>query len=392
MPSCDSQGNVKMIKKALLGLAKSAAAKTLRRELVMLPLSGTETLPQGSRLLPLRYTYRASLDGFIEYQLLVAGNDLQYDLYAMGYSGRQPVPGPHSLSLKLSSVTPQDTLRVHLTKPAAWFNGELLRPISSQRQTSRKFIAQFQLVNGRDCWSRSCSHYLPFDDKPIGHNYYFGDDYSAYPLHVQTEPALQLVRQYCQGGRLLDVGCALGIYTKAFLDAGFDACGVDISEYAVKEAAKRLSPDRARQVNLDQSDVPYDGSFDVIWMHDVLEHSANPHTLLKKVTNRAAANANLFLSTSNADSLTHRLLGDDWEGYSDYSHYGVQKVTATILAGWLKELGWKTLQWDCTGIWFSGVDPVLSRLQIVLQGMPELVTFLSERQLGDAISVVARKQ
>lgn len=44
-----------------------------------------------------------------------------------------------------------------------------------------------------------------------------------------------------KGGKnlsMLDVGCALGYYTKAFQLAGFDAYGLDYSEVAIKRAAE----------------------------------------------------------------------------------------------------------------------------------------------------------
>ena len=100
----------------------------------------------------------------------------------------------------------------------------------------------------------------------------------------------------------------------------------------------------------------------------------------------------LFLHTSNGDSLTHRLFGKDWEGYSDYSHYGVEQVTCSSLRVWMEKFGWDVIHWECGKIWTEGIDPVLIRLKEVFSLIPELRVFLEEMELGDTIHLVARQR
>jgi hypothetical protein len=385
-----------MIKIKAANLVKYVVAKTLKLRLVFLPLgeNGNATGAwKKKNLLLLRYSYRASAEGFVTYQIQEAGTDLEYELYNMGLSGRQPIPGELCFSFHVPTIKRGDTLRVNLINPAAWINEQPIDLIPKKYSPNRKFVARLQLRRGQDLRTRWTTHYLPFDNKPIGKDYYFGDDYTEYPLHTDVAFALSLVRQHYSGhGRLLDIGCALGIYTKAFLDAGFDARGIDISTFAVAEAAKRIGADRVRQCNLDLSEIPFGDHFDLFWMWDSLEHMSNPEGALAKVTEKAAPGAWLFLHTSNADSLSHRILDGDWEGYSDYSHYGVDKVTATALASWLNDLGWEVVDWRCDQIWVFGVDPVSLGLRDAFDYIPELKTFLSERELGDTLIVVAKKK
>src|SRR6202043_1902523 len=125
----------------------------------------------------------------------------------------------------------------------------------------RKFFSEIQQnVEGRR-YSRLCTPYFPYDDKEIGRDYYFGDDYVDYGK-TSAQGGLVLLRRYAAGGRLLDIGCALGIFTKAFLDAGFDAYGTDISEFAIDQAALLVGPNRVRRADLDADDIPFDGYFD----------------------------------------------------------------------------------------------------------------------------------
>lgn len=370
-------------------------AKLFKKQVIFIPLdsNGIEFgIPQTKNLLSVKYSYRASTDGFVSYKLQEPGSELRYSLSTMALSGMKPVPGELCCSFTVPSVKRGDSLRVNLITQEAWINEKLIKVVARDCKKTRKYIARLELKNEVILHTRSLLHYLPFENKPIGRDYYFGDDYTEYPLHTNVSSATNLVHEYCKSGRLLDIGCALGLYTKAFLDAGFDAYGIDVSDFAISETAKRIGKDRVRQCNLDLADIPFDTLFDTFWMWDVLEHLADPEGALKKVRIRAAPGAWLFLHTSNADSLSHLLLGTDWEGYSDYSHYGVDKVNATNLEFWLETLGWDVVSWQCNQVWVFGVDPVILGLRDAFAQIPELDTFLRDRELGDAIDVVARRR
>ncbi|GAI29747.1 unnamed protein product [marine sediment metagenome] len=43
-------------------------------------------------------------------------------------------------------------------------------------------------------------------------------------------------------GKLLDIGCAFGYIVKRLRDKGFDALGIDISEYALSQAPEDIKP------------------------------------------------------------------------------------------------------------------------------------------------------
>jgi 2-polyprenyl-3-methyl-5-hydroxy-6-metoxy-1,4-benzoquinol methylase len=344
----------------------------------------------GTELLPLRYTYRATPQGLVDFTAFQAGSDISYRLHAMSF-----VDGTRAGELVLACDFPTiergDVLTVNLLEPSISLNSSRLRHSEARRITARKFVSEIQQNTEGRRHSRLCAHYLPFDNKAIGRDYYFGDDYVDY-LKTSAEGGLALTRRYAAGGRLLDVGCALGIFTKAFLDAGLDVYATDISEFAIGQASLLVGPHRAKRADLDTEDIPFDGNFDTIWMSDVIEHFASPEAVLAKVSSRARTGSLLFLHTSNSDSLTHRLFGKNWEGYSDYSHYGVDQITCSSLRVWLDKFGWDIIHWECVRIWAEGVDPVLMRLKEVFEVVPEMRVFLEEMELGDVIQVVARKR
>jgi SAM-dependent methyltransferase len=364
------------------------------RRIVILPRNHSELIldtTQSGSLLPMRYTYRSSSEGEFSYEFLSSGFNLHYVLYTMEFSGREPIIGQTCVSLNILEVKRGDVLRVNPLSEEVTYNENVVVTNIQVHQESRKYIARIELWRDGNTLTRHCTHYLPYTNKVIGKDYYFGDDYTDYLLHTNVDYALNMVTRYCNRVRLLDVGCALGIYTQAFLNAGFDAYGVDISEFAVQEAGKRNSPERIKCCNLDKNELPFDLGFDAIWMWDVLEHSSDPRKMLANVSKKSLPGAYLFLHTSNSDSLTKRIFASDWEGYTDYSHYGIDQVSTNSLPIWLKDLGWEILDYDCSGIWVFGNDPTVLRLQEAFLKIPELSVLLSERDLGDGIEVVARK-
>lgn len=68
--------------------------------------------------------------------------------------------------------------------------------------------------------------------------------------------------------RVLDAGCAMGLLVEALVERGVDAHGIDISEYAIAQAAPAIR-DRVRVASLA---APLDRRYDLIVCIEVLEH------------------------------------------------------------------------------------------------------------------------
>jgi SAM-dependent methyltransferase len=112
-------------------------------------------------------------------------------------------------------------------------------------------------------------------------------------------------------GRLLDVGCATGLFVAAARDAGWAATGIDASAWAVARAAERCPQATFRQGLVDHLDFPA-GSFDVVTLWDVLEHVPQPLPALHRVRGWLAPGGCLFLSLPDAESRPARLMGKRW--------------------------------------------------------------------------------
>ncbi|MBL0747190.1 class I SAM-dependent methyltransferase [Nocardioides baculatus] len=74
---------------------------------------------------------------------------------------------------------------------------------------------------------------------------------------------------------VLDVGCAKGLLVQAFVEAGADAHGVDISQHAVESS----HPDVRDRLRVGSATEPIEGRYDLITCIEVLEHMESSQAL-----------------------------------------------------------------------------------------------------------------
>lgn len=106
--------------------------------------------------------------------------------------------------------------------------------------------------------------------------------------YKKAEHALNFIARYKKAGKLLDVGCAGGYFVEyAKRQYNYDAKGVEPSPVMVRLA-------RARGHDVCEGgvfDVPKSwGSFDVVYLGDMLEHVKNPHPIIAEVLRRLSDN------------------------------------------------------------------------------------------------------
>jgi len=93
----------------------------------------------------------------------------------------------------------------------------------------------------------------------------------SYVWGFGQERRLDLIRRYAylQDRAVLDVGCGLGMYVRAFHRFSHDVHGVDIDAEKVTEAGRDLPNLCVALAEV----LPYpDGTFDVVLSHEVIEH------------------------------------------------------------------------------------------------------------------------
>jgi SAM-dependent methyltransferase len=86
---------------------------------------------------------------------------------------------------------------------------------------------------------------------------------------------------------VLEVGCGLGNFVRAFLLIGVDAWGLDISRYAVENCHPEIRG-RVLWGNLSDSETLPKSRFDLVMGYDVFEHAPNPDLVVRNVCNLSA--------------------------------------------------------------------------------------------------------
>lgn len=122
---------------------------------------------------------------------------------------------------------------------------------------------------------------------------------------------LEIVQRDAQVGRILDVGCASGLFLRQALDAGWDVTGIEPSEILYAEALRALTP-HGTVICATLEDANLEPGFDAITLWDVLEHVPDPSLFLKICRGLLREGGCLFLNVPDLDSLVARVLGRRW--------------------------------------------------------------------------------
>lgn len=157
---------------------------------------------------------------------------------------------------------------------------------------------------------------------------YYPDNYIPFQRAIDDEPRWwnRLDRRYgcyrrCQAvhraagraGRLLDVGCATGVFLDGMRRFGWQVQGVEPTRSAADYARERLGL-TVFSGRLEQAGFA-DACFDAITLWDVLEHVHEPRPVLDEIARLLRPGGLLVLSLPNPDSLEARLLGRYWAGW-----------------------------------------------------------------------------
>lgn len=123
---------------------------------------------------------------------------------------------------------------------------------------------------------------------------------------------LQIVHRHRRGGRLLDVGCASGIFLKTASEAGWEVVGVEPSMPMSTRARARAGGRAIVVTSTLQDAVLPPASFDCITLWDVLEHMASPADGLRRCATLLAPGGILIANVPDIDSVQARLLRQKW--------------------------------------------------------------------------------
>jgi SAM-dependent methyltransferase len=136
-----------------------------------------------------------------------------------------------------------------------------------------------------------------------------GGEQSEKVFAEEAKSALELIRGLTgrKGGRLLEIGSAGGWFLKAAREQGWEAKGVELSREAADFARQKLGLD-VFCGELAEAKFP-SGSFDVVYMADVLEHVAEPVAFVREVRRILADGGHAVVCGPTALNALSRRLG-----------------------------------------------------------------------------------
>jgi 2-polyprenyl-3-methyl-5-hydroxy-6-metoxy-1,4-benzoquinol methylase len=114
-----------------------------------------------------------------------------------------------------------------------------------------------------------------------------------------------------QRGRLLDAGCASGMFVAAADQAGWQVTGLEVSSWAIERARERC-PRAVFFTGLLEGQHFAPATFDAITLWDVLEHVHSPRAALQQVCEWLTPDGWLFLNVPDEQSWVARLMGKRW--------------------------------------------------------------------------------
>jgi 2-polyprenyl-3-methyl-5-hydroxy-6-metoxy-1,4-benzoquinol methylase len=368
------------LKRALLGAISGLTGRTA----VLLPAQAGD----GGEILDVRAPYRVdgptltvAIDERAQGQLTAAyypfRADATWTSEALAYDG----PGLLTLDLANGSVRFCDRTLGSVT------GGGPVR--------DRRFAWGLTLDTAASRLHRRTGHYVARVNAPVDAAYFRGEDYTDYEAESEAvhRDVIALARAHRADGPALEVGCATGGTLEALAETGFEAYGLDFSPWAVEQARRRVGEDRVWLADVESAPFPAaltaHAPFRLLVLASVFEHFRRPFDVLARLTAVTAPGATLILITSNADSLTHRIFGADWEGYFDWTHHGVAAVTAASVREGLARLGWHVRELRTWNVWDGSDDPTHATMRDWLAADARFARLLAERDLGDFITCVA---
>jgi SAM-dependent methyltransferase len=124
---------------------------------------------------------------------------------------------------------------------------------------------------------------------------------------------LKIIERYAKPpGRLLDIGCASGLFLRRVVDAGWKGEGIEPCEPLVRKARQVLGSEaRVHFATLQAAPITA-ASFDAVTLWDVLEHVTDPIRFLGLAESLVRPGGFLFANVPNLDSIQARLLRSKW--------------------------------------------------------------------------------
>jgi len=164
-------------------------------------------------------------------------------------------------------------------------------PLPSQQAVNK-------LYSG-DYWK----NYAPYESQIRAHRRYF-------------QEKIKQIKQYRKQGKILDIGCALGIFMETAKKNHYQVEGIDISDYPVKYCRKNGLAAEQKTIHT----INKKNDFDIVTAFEIIEHELDPVEALNDINHVLKPHGLLVVSVPNSQMVISRIMGKYWFGYRDKEH------------------------------------------------------------------------
>ena len=149
---------------------------------------------------------------------------------------------------------------------------------------------------------------------------------------------LEEIERHRSPGRLLDLGCWVGFFPAEAEKRGWSAVGVEPSHFASTYAREKLGLE-VLSTGIFEADLP-EGSFDVVFLGDVIEHLSDPAQAVSRIRSLLAPGGLLVMALPDAGSRLARSMGRRWWSViPTHVHYFTRRSMQRLLS----DAGFQTL-------------------------------------------------
>jgi len=206
---------------------------------------------------------------------------------------------------------------------------------------------------------------------------------------LQARKLLQLLPKPHRNSKFLDIGSGSGILVEEAIRQGFNAIGIEPSKWLHTQAVSRNIP----SVQGVFPSAKIQGDFSIITLVDVIEHVANPVTLLQNIATQLEPDGFLLVITPDVETLFPKILKHKWWHFR-VAHIGY--FTKKNLCMALEKSGLTPLKIG-RPCWYFGLGYLLERCCsylpqfLRLKKIEKLESIVIPLNLGDSLYIVAQK-
>ncbi|HZZ20307.1 MAG TPA: class I SAM-dependent methyltransferase [Opitutaceae bacterium] len=150
---------------------------------------------------------------------------------------------------------------------------------------------------------------------------------------------------------IIEVGCGDGSFTRDLSALSSSVTAIDISELQIEENARSMPAIRFRQHDVAEPFPFADGSFDVVWCSEVLEHLFNPLFAMQEMHRILKPGGRLLLTVPYHGVFKNLLIVlFKWDVHFSPSNPHIRFYTRRTLEGMTREAGFEDIRTRTCGM------------------------------------------